>query len=75
MIARLEPSSVFEKAPLHLRLSKSITNEKKKKKKTLKEVVLLASSANSRKTRRHRKALSERFSEASRIIGPEPPSQ
>lgn len=74
MIARLEPSSVFEKAPLHLRLSKSITNEKKKK-KTLKEVVLLASSANSRKTRRHRKALSERFSEASRIIGPEPPSQ
>lgn len=74
MIARLEPSSVFEKAPLHLRLSKSIQNEKKKK-KTLKEVVLLASSANSRKTRRHRKALSERFSEASRIIGPEPPSQ
>lgn len=74
MIARLEPSSVFEKAPLHLRLSKSITNEKKKK-KTLKEVVLLASSANSQKTRRHRKALSERFSEASRIIGPEPPSQ
>lgn len=41
--------------------------------KTLREAVLLGSSANSQKIARHRKALSERFSEASRIIGPETP--